>query len=152
MCIARSAGAKPASIPSTDSSTTAPMAVQKSIWKCADVMPSVVFAISSPCSTSTTKRMPLMPATEVSKILSCMICDSISRGVAPMARRMPISTVRSRTVTIMMFDTPMAPASSVPIPTSHISMLMPRNILSTIENIISVLNTITPFSSFGLTS
>ena len=37
-------------------------------------------------------------------------------------------------------------------PTSHISMLMPRNILSTIENIISVLNTITPFSSFGLTS
>ena len=82
-------------------------------------MPSVVLPISKSCSTATAKRMPLMPATMVSTMLSVMICESTMRGVAPMARRMPISTVRSRTVTIMMFDTPMAPASNVPMPTSH---------------------------------
>ena len=115
-------------------------------------MPSVVLAISSACRISTTKRMPLMPAMAVRSMLSEMICERMLRGVAPIARRMPISVVRSRTVTIMMFDTPMAPASSVPMPTSQMSMLTPRNMLSTIENIISVLNIITPLSSFGLTS
>ena len=93
-----------------------------------------------------------MPAMAVRSMLSEMICERMLRGVAPIARRMPISVVRSRTVTIMMFDTPMAPASSVPMPTSQMSMLTPRNMLSTIENIISVLNIITPLSSFGLTS
>ena len=40
-------------------------------------------------------------------------------GRAPIARRMPISVVRSFTVTIMMLLTPIAPASKVPKPTIH---------------------------------
>ena len=40
-------------------------------------MPSVVFAISSICRMATPKRMPLMPATRVRRILSEMICESI---------------------------------------------------------------------------
>ena len=39
-----------------------------------------------------------MPATRVRRILSEMICERIILGVAPMARRMPISVVRSFTV------------------------------------------------------
>ena len=74
------------------------------------------------------------------------------RGVAPMARRMPISVVRSRTVTIMMLDTPMAPARSVPMPTSHIKKFTPENRLSTMPYRTSVLNTDTLFSSVGSTS
>ena len=90
-----------------------------------------------------------MPATPVSKILSEIIWDSIMRGVAPIARRMPISTVRSLTVTIMMLDTPMAPARSVPMPISHIRKLTPLKRLSMIPKSTSVLNTMIPFSSVG---
>ena len=112
-------------------------------------MPSVVLAISSISNIITAKRIPLIPATEVSTILSLMICPRMLCGVAPIARRMPISVVRSFTVTIMMFETPMAPANNVPIPTSHISKLTPENKLSTNPNITSVLNTVTAFSSVG---
>ena len=68
-----------------------------------------------------------------------------------MALRIPISVVRSRTVTIMMFDTPMAPASKVPKPTSHIRKLTPLNMLSINWNSSSVLNIIAPCSSVGST-
>ena len=114
-------------------------------------MPSSVFPSSSICSIITPKRMPLMPATSVSTILSEMICDRIILGVAPMALRIPISVVRSRTVTIMIFDTPIAPASSVPSPTSQMRKLTPRNRLSSIWNSTSVLNTVAPCSSVGST-
>ena len=90
-------------------------------------MPSVVLAISSISNIITAKSIPLIPATEVSTILSLMICPRMLCGVAPIARRMPISVVRSFTVTIMMFETPMAPANNVPIPTSHINKLTPEN-------------------------
>ena len=112
-------------------------------------MPSVVVPNSSICSITTAKSRPLMPATSVSTTLSVIICDRITRGVAPMARRMPISVVRSRTVTIMMFDTPMAPASKVPMPTSQTRKLTPENKLSIMPNITSVLNIETPVSSVG---
>ena len=98
-------------------------------------MPSVVFAISSICRMATPKMMPLMPATRVRRILSEMICERIILGVAPMARRMPISVVRSFTVTIMMLETPMAPARRVPIPTSQMRKLTPLNRLSRAEDI-----------------
>ena len=80
-----------------------------------------------------------------------MICDRIIRGVAPMARRMPISEVRSRTVTIMMFDTPITPASRVPIPISQMRMFTPLNRLSIMAKNISVLRMVTAFSSVGST-
>ena len=115
------------------------------------MMPSSMLPVSSICRISTPNRIPLMPATNVSTILSDMICPNIILGVAPMARRIPISVVRSRTVTIMMFDTPMAPASSVPRPTSQIRKLTPFIRLSNIWNISSVFITIAPCSSVGST-
>ena len=125
------------------------MAVQKLTWKWALAMPSVVVPISSICSTTTPKMMPLMPATKVRITLSEIICERIVFGVAPMARRMPISVVRSFTVTIMMLLTPIAPASKVPIPTIQMRKLTPLKRLSSIWKRTSVLNTISPFSSVG---
>ena len=78
-----------------------------------------------------------------------MICDSIILGVAPMARRIPISMVRSFTVTIMMLLTPIAPANRVPMPTNQMRKLTPLNRLSSIWKSTSVLNTMSPFSSVG---
>ena len=127
----------------------AKMAVQKPIWKWAARMPSSVLASSSIWRIITAKSIPLMPATSVSTMLSEIICERIILGVAPMARRIPISVVRSRTVTIIMFDTPMAPASSVPRPTSQMRKLTPLNRLSSNWNSTSVLKTIAPCSSVG---
>ena len=92
-----------------------------------------------------------MPATAVRMILSLMICERMSVGVAPIARRMPISVVRSRTVTIIMLETPIAPASSVPMPTSHMRKFTPEKRLSSSPKSTSVLNTMTAFSSSGAT-
>ena len=92
-----------------------------------------------------------MPATVVRSTLSATIWDSIMRGVAPMARRMPISDVRSFTVTIMMLDTPTEPASNVPMPTSHTRKFTPENKLSSMAKSTSVLKTMIPCSSVGST-
>ena len=121
------------------------MAVQKLIWNTAWCL----VRASTTLRISTENTMPALPAARVSATLSQMICERMSRGTAPMARRMPISTVRSRTVTIMMLLTPTAPASSVPMPTSQIRKFTPRNRLSTMLNICSVLSTITAWSSVG---
>ena len=102
--MARHAGASPARPPRMQMRMAEEMAVQKSTWKWAVRMPSVVLPTSSICRMATPKRMPLMPATKVRRILSEMICESIILGVAPMARRMPISVVRSFTVTINIFN------------------------------------------------
>ena len=75
--IALKAGANPASTPSILRITTAPIAVQKPIWKCDVTIPSVVLAISANCKITTAKKIPLIPATEVSTILSLMICPRI---------------------------------------------------------------------------
>ena len=118
--MALAAGARPANMPKMLSRTTAPTAVQKPIWKCELTIPSVVFASSASCKMTTAKSKPLIPDTAVSRILSLIIWLNMLRGVAPIARRMPISVVRSLTVTIMILDTPIAPASKVPMPTSQI--------------------------------
>ena len=151
MAIARAAGASPANTPTILTATAAVIAVQKGIWKCASRIPSSVLAISSICRMATAKRMPLMPDTSVRTILSEIICERIILGVAPIARRIPISVVRSRTVTIMIFDTPMAPANSVPSPTSQMRKLTPLKSDSSTWKSTSVLNTITPCSSVGST-
>lgn len=141
MLIALAAGARPASTPRMLSRTMAPMAVQNFTWKWAVTMPSDVLPSSSISSIITENSMPLMPATAVSMTLSVIICPRMLRGVAPMARRMPISVVRSRTVTIMMLLTPMAPASSVPMPTSSMRKFTPLKRLSSMPKSTSVLNT-----------
>ena len=82
-------------------------------------------------------------------MLSAITCESIILGVAPMARRMPISPVRSLTVTIMMLLTPMAPETRVPMPTSQMRKFTPWNRLSSMAYMISVLNTVTPSVSSG---
>ena len=114
-------------------------------------MPSVVFASSIICNKLTPKRIPLIPATAVSRMLSEIICERIVFGVAPMARRIPISVVLSLTVTIMMLDTPMAPARRVPMPMSQMRKLTPLKRLSSIAKSNSVLNRVTAFSSVGST-
>jgi len=81
--------------------------------------------------------MPDMPAMMVNTILSERIWFIMSLGLAPMARRMPISVVRSLTVTIIILLTPMAPANNVPNPTIQLKILMPLNRLSIMLNIAS---------------
>ena len=109
------------------------------IWNEASC-PEAAVSVSTPWSSSTAKAMPKSPAMMVSTMLSTMICVRMFEGLAPMARRMPISLVRSRTVTIMMLLTPIAPDSRVPMPMSHTRISMPRNRLSTMRNMTSMLN------------
>ena len=90
-----------------------------------------------------------MPATVVSTILSERICCRISLGRAPIARRMPISVVRSLTVTIIMLDTPIAPANKVPRPTIQIRMRVPVIRVSIMENIASALRNMIACLSSG---
>ncbi len=53
--------------------------------------------------------MPTRPPSSDSTTASTRNCSSTSRSSAPMARRMPISRVRSVTDTSMMFMMPMPP-------------------------------------------
>ena len=55
--------------------------------------------------------MPTMPPSAESTTASIRNCSSTSRSSAPMARRRPISRVRSVTLTSMMFMMPMPPTS-----------------------------------------
>ena len=85
---------------------------------------------STTLSISTENTMPALPAARVRATLSQIICERMSRGTAPMARRMPISTVRSRTVTIIMLLTPTAQASSVPMTAPMLFMVGIRQALA----------------------
>ena len=60
----------------------------------------------------TPRITPTTPPISQSTIASTMNCVSMFRFFAPMARRMPISRVRSVTETSMMFMMPMPAASS----------------------------------------
>ena len=51
----------------------------------------------------------------------------MANGVAPTARRRPISLVRSLTMISMMLETPITPAARVPAPTIQSRMEIPRN-------------------------
>ena len=56
--------------------------------------------------------MPISPPTTQSSTASMRNCSRMSRCRAPSALRSPISRVRSRTLTSMMFETPTPPTSS----------------------------------------
>ena len=56
--------------------------------------------------------MPITPPSSESTTASTRNWSSTSRGCAPIARRMPISRVRSVTDTSMMFMMPMPPTTS----------------------------------------
>ena len=56
--------------------------------------------------------MPITPPSIDSAPVSTMNCSTMCRRVAPSARRMPISRVRSVTLASMMFMMPMPPTSS----------------------------------------
>ena len=149
MLMALIAGARPASTPRTVSTATAPIAVQNPIWKWAVRTPSLVAASSAPERISTVNMIPSAPAVIVSTMLSLIIWPRIILGVAPMARRIPIYEVLSFTVTIMMFDTPMAPARRVPRPMRRIMISTPFIRLSIIVKILSELTENRAWSSSG---
>ena len=86
---------------------------------------------------------------KVSRKLSERICDMMDHGRAPIARRTPISCVRSRTMTSMMLLTPTMPASSVPRPTIHVSRLMPFSSPFTFSNCSPRLKPLMAFLSSG---
>ncbi len=70
-------------------------------------------------------------------------------GVAPMSSGgWPISSGRFFTVTIMMLETPMAPARRVPMPTSQMEVDALEQVVEHLEEY-SVLKTMMPFSSVG---
>ena len=64
----------------------------------------------TPSRDATPRETPVRPERVVRNIVSDMIWRIIVTGVAPIARRMPSSCVRSRTVMSMMFMIPIAPA------------------------------------------
>ena len=68
--------------------------------------------------------MPIRPPSEASTTASIRNCSSTSRSSAPMARRMPISRVRSVTLTSMMFMMPMPPTSRLTAATAPSSVVI----------------------------
>ena len=70
--------------------------------------------------------MPIRPPSADSTTASIRNCSSTSRSSAPMARRRPISRVRSVTLTSMMFITPMPPTSRLTAATAPSSMVITR--------------------------
>src|SRR2546425_404297 len=66
-------------------------------------------------------RMPSTPPINVSVAASTRNCHKISRRVAPMALRTPISRVRSVTETIMIAMTPIPPTSSATLESTSIT-------------------------------
>ena len=108
-----------------------------------EIMLSTMLRINTP------KLIPAIPAIRVSTRLSIIIWLRMLNGVAPRARRTPISCVRSRMVTIIMLLTPTTPAKRVPKPTISISTLMPRKRLANILNWRSRLKPDTASGSVG---
>ena len=70
--------------------------------------------------------MPISPPSEDSTTASIRNCSSTSRSSAPIARRMPISRVRSVTDTSMMFMMPMPPTSRLTAATAPSSAVITR--------------------------
>lgn len=66
-------------------------------------------AAASPIEAPKPKAIPTNPPSAQSTTASVRNCKRTSRASAPMARRMPISRVRSVTDTSMMFMIPMPP-------------------------------------------
>ena len=95
--------------------------------------------ISAAPSRIAANTIPAIPAIVVSTMDSDSICAIMSRGFAPMARRIPISCVRSRTIIHIMLPTPITPDKRVPVPTTSARRVIPANTLSTISNISDML-------------
>ena len=70
--------------------------------------------------------MPMTPPSAASTTASIRNCSSTSRSSAPIASRMPISRVRSVTLTSMMFMMPMPPTSRLTAATAPSSVVMIR--------------------------
>ncbi len=96
------AGISPASVPSTAKVIMMASACDRFIWNCGVDISLAVRVCVTP-NAKAAKHMPAIPATAVSIIPSDRICTIISDGFAPIARRIPISCVRSFTMTHMMF-------------------------------------------------
>jgi len=64
------------------------------------------------CDSATPSRIPATPPVSEMIVVSIRNWRTTSRCRAPMARRTPISRVRSRTLASMMFMIPMPPTSS----------------------------------------
>ena len=120
-------GINPATKPDNNKTTSATTAAPNEIsgWM-ASGAPLDVTTLSIAARINTPRHNPPQPAMMVSTKLSVIICETIEEGLAPIARRIPISLVRSLTVTIMILLIPTTPASNVPRLTIQINMLMPK--------------------------
>ncbi len=123
-------------------------ACDRFIWNCGVDISLAVRVCVTP-NAKAAKHMPAIPATAVSIIPSDRICTIISDGFAPIARRIPISCVRSFTMTHMMFPMPIMPASRVLKPMKRASSDTPVNRLSTIANCSEISNISIAGSSSG---
>ena len=141
MARARKAGATPANTPKAESEKAEPSAMEKEMRKLPEgsegKLPPMPLSAATRIKTATT--IPVSPARSVRVALSVRICIKICAGRAPIARRTPISVVRSFTTTIIMFETPILPESKVPMPMSQTRILMPSKSDCTIWNIDSTL-------------
>ena len=106
---------------------------------------------STTLSINTANTNPANPAIAVSTTLSLIICFNIVNGVAPKARRMPISCVRSRTVTSIILLTPITPDNNVPNPTIHTRKFKPPNNIENESNTFFKFNNTKAASSSGFT-
>jgi len=102
-------------------------------------------------SATTAATNPAYPATAVSTSDSCSTIPTTDAGVAPTARRRPISRVRSCTTISMMLLTPTTPAARVITPTNHTKSRIPRNSTVILRNSSSALKAPMAFSSSGWT-
>ena len=78
------------------------------------------------------KQIPIMPANDVISIDSVMIIQIIDFEFAPIALRIPISKVRSFTITNIILLMPTTPLNKRHKPTNHRKKLTPLNSLSNI--------------------
>ena len=147
--MARLAGRIPATRPPATSTASESMPVENGIWALSGTGMPGERSVSAADSSPTASASPKTPATNVSTKASLMICEMIVRGLAPNARRTPISCVRSRTVTSMMLLMPTIPASRVPRPTIHVRIFSPRNRLLAISTCSLMFQIITAFVSSG---
>ncbi len=93
--------------------------------------------------------MPTRPPSIDSVTASIRNCSSTSRSSAPIARRRPISRVRSVTLTSMMFMMPMPPTSRLTAATAPSSIVITLVVPDTASAICLVSSTLKLSSSSG---
>ena len=143
------AGTVPAALPRTKNVATITTASQKLISKPGAPKPGTLVILSAAARTIVANTTPEVPATRVRSTLSDSICTTMSTGLAPMARRIPISRVRSLTIIHIMFPTPITPAISEPMPTKNASIARPMKRLLMVSNISDTSMKLIALSSAG---